>query len=252
MTSHQENVSGFANFDQLYQHGHAQDSPPELTLWDFGEPQPTVQLFLGCGAVRGDVLDPGTGPGHNAIYYASQGYAVTGIDVAAAGIDRARANAEKAGVAVDFQVADATRLEGLDNRFDTVIDSLFYHVFLDDEETQTSYAQALHRATRPGARLLMLEMGSHNVNGLQFNGLSADSFRRVLPAAGWRIDYLGTTTYQNRLSARTLTEMITTAGTPALAQRMRPLQRQLRTIDPLLVNDIVHLPAWAVIASRVD
>jgi len=29
---------------------------------------------------------------------------------------------------VNFQVADATKLEGLDNRFDTVVDSAFYHV----------------------------------------------------------------------------------------------------------------------------
>lgn len=252
VNGHRENFTGFADFDQLYRHESTQGGSAELTLWDFGEPQPTVQLFLGCGAVRGHVLDPGTGPGHNAIYYASKGYAVTGIDVAASGIDRARANAERAGVTVDFQVADATTLEGFDGRFDTVIDSLFYHVFLDDEEIQTRYAQALHRATRPGARLLMLEMGRHNVNGLQFEGLPADNFKRVLPAAGWRIDYLEPTTYQNRLSTRTLATMIAVAGTPTLAERMKPLQEQLPTVEPLLANDIVHLPAWAVIASRVD
>lgn len=252
MNDHRGDVTGFADFDELYRDERTQDGSPELTLWDFGEAQPTVKLFLACGAVRGHVLDPGTGPGHNAIYYASKGYAVTGIDVAAAGIDRARGNADRAGVTVDFRVADATKLKGLDNRFDTVIDSLFYHVFLDDEETQTRYAQALYRATRPGAQLLMLEMGRHNVNGLQFEGLSADNFTRVLPASGWRVDYLGTTTYQNRLSTRTLATMITVAGSPALADRMRPLQEQLPTVEPLLAKDIVHLPAWVVIASRID
>lgn len=252
MNHQRGNCTGFADFDKLYRDKRAQDGSPELTLWDFGEPQPTVQLFVACGAVRGRVLDPGTGPGYNAIYYASQGYTVTGIDVAAAGIDRARHNAARAGVTVDFHVADATKLEGLDNRFDTVVDSLFYHVFLDDEETQMRYAQALHRATRPGARLLMLDMGRHNVNGLQFEGLSADDFTRVLPAAGWRIDYLGTATYQNRLSARTLTAMISVAGTAALAERMKPLQEQLPTVEPLLAHHLVHLPAWVVVATRID
>ncbi|SPM38798.1 methyltransferase, partial [Mycobacterium numidiamassiliense] len=32
-------------------------------------------------------------------------------------------------VPVDFQVGDATRLEGFEGRFDTVVDSAFYHVF---------------------------------------------------------------------------------------------------------------------------
>lgn len=85
---------------------------------------------------------------------------------------------------MDFQVADATKLDGLDDRFDTVVDSAFYHVFLGDEETQVRYAQALHRATRPGARLFMLEFGRHNVNGIEWDGLTEDNFQRVLPAGG--------------------------------------------------------------------
>jgi SAM-dependent methyltransferase len=247
-------AAGFANFDELYGGGDEQwrDGPLAVTPWDIGEPQPVVQQLVACGAVRGEVLDPGTGPGYNAIYYASKGYSVTGIDAAAAGIERAKRNAEQAGVSVDFQVADATKLDGLKNRFDTVIDSLFYHVFLDDEETQTRYAQALHRATRPGARLFMLEMGRHNVNGLQFDGLSADNFKRVLPTAGWRIDYLGTTTYQNRLSAETITEMLHAGGGRDLAERMKPIQEQLVVIEPLLVDHLVHLSAWVVAATRID
>jgi hypothetical protein len=32
-----------------------------------------VQQLVALGAVKGEVLDPGTGPGHHAIYYASKG-----------------------------------------------------------------------------------------------------------------------------------------------------------------------------------
>ena len=39
------------------------------------------------GAVKGEVLDPGTGPGHHAIYYASKGYSATGIDASPTGLD---------------------------------------------------------------------------------------------------------------------------------------------------------------------
>nr|WP_308494963.1 hypothetical protein [Mycobacterium kansasii] len=74
-------------------------------------------------------------------------------------------------------VADATRLDGFEGRFDTVVDSAFYHVFLGDEATQTRYTQALHRATRPGARLYMFEFSPHNVNGIQWAGIPAGQLR---------------------------------------------------------------------------
>jgi SAM-dependent methyltransferase len=71
----------------------------------------------------------------------------------AAAIERARDNARKAGVSVDFELADATKLDGLDNRFDTVVDCALYHTFSTDPDLQRSYVQALRRATKPGARL---------------------------------------------------------------------------------------------------
>src|ERR1700757_1548729 len=101
-----------SDFEELY---GAQRAGEVLVPWDIGGPQPVVQQLVAYGAVRGEVLDPGTGPGHHAIYHASQGYSATGIDFSAAAIERARRNAEHAGVRVDFQVADATKLDGLEN-----------------------------------------------------------------------------------------------------------------------------------------
>jgi len=202
--------------------------------------------------LRGAVLDPGTGPGHHAIHYASKGYATTGIDSSPAAIDRAKRNAQRAGVTVDFRVADATRLDGLENRFDTVVDSAFYHVFLDDREIQGQYLRALHRATRHGARLFMFEFGRHNVNGVHFEGLPADNFEQVLPSSGWRIDHLGTTTYQANLSLETIANMSRRSGRQDIADRMQPLEGQLHVIAPLLENHRVHMPFWAVAATRLD
>ena len=68
-------------------------------------------------------------------------------------------------------------------------------MFLDDQQAQIRYARALHRATKPGARLFMFEFGRHNVNGLQFDGLPADNFEQVFGSNGWRVDYVGTFTY---------------------------------------------------------
>ncbi len=246
------NERAVPDFDQLYRGEQSADGLPVLTPWDIGGPQPMVQQLVAYGAVRGEVLDPGTGPGHHAIYYASKGHSATGIDASPAAIERAKRNAERAGVQVDFQVADATKLDGLENRFDTVVDSAFYHVFQDDEETQTRYMQALHRATKPNARLFMFEFGRHNVNGLQWDGLPQENFERVLPAGGWRLDYLGPTAYQAHFSPETFALMSQVSANPEMAERMRPVQEQLRILDPLLENHRVHLPVWAVAATRLD
>jgi len=44
--------------------------------------------------------------------------------------------------------------------FDIVVNGAFYHVFQDDEGLQTRYAQTMHGATGPGARLFMFEFGT--------------------------------------------------------------------------------------------
>src|SRR6201996_5757890 len=149
-------------YEKMYADQQTSHGLPASTPWDIGGPQPVIKQLVALGAIKGEVLDPGTGPGHHAIYYASKGYSATGIDASPTGLERAKENARKAGVSVNFQVADATKLEGLDNRFDTVVDSAFYHVH--GEDVQGQYVQALHRATRPGARLYLFEAGSHNVN----------------------------------------------------------------------------------------
>ncbi len=197
------------------------------------------------------MLDPGTGPGHHAIHYASKGLSATGIDASPGAIERARQNAQKAGVSVDFRVADATKLEGLDDRFDTVVDCAFYHVFSGEPELQNSYAQALHRATKPGARLFMFEFGAHNVNGFKMpRSLSEDDFRQVFPAAGWEITYLAPTTYQGNVSVETFEMMA--ARNPEAADEMKPLLERLRVIEPWLIDGRVHMPFWEAHASRVD
>lgn len=240
------------DFDELYRDPRLVDGAPLSTPWDIGAPQPVIEQLVAYGALRGEVLDPGTGPGHHAIYYALHGYSVTGIDISAGAIERARRNAERAGAAVDFRVADATALDGLDNRFDTVVDCAFYHVFADDEPLQRSYLRALHRATRTGARLFMFEFGVHNINGWIWNGLPAENFQRLLPEAGWRIDYLGPTSYQATFTAETFARMAQAQEQADWRKRLGAVAQRFEVIEPLLEHHRVHLPFWMVHATRVD
>jgi SAM-dependent methyltransferase len=238
-------------FEQMYRDDRVSNGLPAATPWDIGGPQPVVQQLVALGAIKGEVLDPGTGPGHHAIYYASKGYSATGIDGSAGALERARENAQKAGVSVNFELADATKLEGLENRFDTVVDCAFYHTFSTEPELQKSYAQALHRATKPGARLYMFEFGEHNVNGFKMlRSLSEKDFRDVLPLGGWEITYLGTTTYQVNMSAETIEMMA--ARNPEVADQVEDMLARFRAMEPWLVNGRLHAPFWEVHATRAD
>ena len=240
-----------AGFEPLY---GAAEHTDGLVPWDIGGPQPAVQQLVAYGAIRGEVLDPGTGPGYHAIHFASQGFSATGVDGSPTAIARAKRNAERAGVQVDFQVADATKLDGFEGRFDTVVDSAFYHVLMGDEAVQTRYAQALHRATKPGARLFMFEFSPHNVNGLQWEGIPEDNFERVLGASGWRLDYLGGTTYLARLGPQTFDAMsaILDDAQGGTVEKMQPIKEQLHVLGPLLDDYRVHFPVWSVVATRLD
>lgn len=240
-----------ADFESLYVEAEQTEG---VIPYDIGGPQPVVVQLVAFGALRGEVLDPGTGDGHHAIHYASQGYSTTAIDGSPTAIERAKRNAERAGVHVDFQVADATELDGFNDRFDTVVDSSFYHLFIDDEATQTRYAQALHRATKPGAHLFMFELSPHNVNGIQWAGVPADNFKRVLGATGWRVEYLGGTTLAARFLPQTIDAMnaILAGRQDEMGDGMRRLTEQLGVLEPLLEDHRVHLPAWSVVATRVD
>jgi SAM-dependent methyltransferase len=238
-------------FEQMYRDDRLSNGLPAATPWDIGGPQPVVQQLVALGAIKGEVLDPGTGPGHHAIYYASKGYSATGIDGSAGALDRARENAQKAGVSVNFELADATKLEGLENRFDTVVDCAFYHTFSTEPELQKSYAQALYRATKPGARLYMFEFGEHNVNGFKMlRSLSEKDFRDVLPLGGWEITYLGTTTYQVNMSAETIEMMA--ARNPDMADQVEDMLARFRAMEPWLVNGRLHAPFWEVHATRAE
>ncbi|OBG92616.1 methyltransferase [Mycobacterium sp. E3251] len=247
----QPDVTDPARFEEMYRDERTSHGLPAATPWDIGGPQPVVERLVALGAIKGEVLDPGTGPGHHAIYYASKGYAATGIDGSATALERARENARRAGVSVNFELADATKLEGMEGRFDTVVDCAFYHTFSTDPELQRSYVRALHRATKPGARLYMFEFGEHNVNGFKMlRTLSDKAFRDVLPLGGWEITYLGPTTYLVNMSVEQIEMMA--ARNREMADQIEELLEQFRLMEPWLVNGRVHAPFWEVHATRVD
>ena len=123
------------------------------TPWDKGEPAPPLVDFLDLQPLRGNILVPGCGLGHDvrAIAAASPEARVTGLDLAPTAIERARmfrAAGQERYVAGDL-FARAGEWAGA---FDWVWEHTCFCAI--DPSMRDAYVQAVSQALRPGGRLL--------------------------------------------------------------------------------------------------
>jgi ubiquinone/menaquinone biosynthesis C-methylase UbiE len=101
--------------------------------WDSGISPPELMEFIN-GHEPGKALDLGCGTGTNVITLAKYGWQVTGVDFASPAISKARKKARAAGVTVDLQVADVTRLDEVNSKFDFFLDLGCFHGLVREEK----------------------------------------------------------------------------------------------------------------------
>jgi ubiquinone/menaquinone biosynthesis C-methylase UbiE len=174
-------------FEWAYRSGE----PP----WDIGRPQPAIVRLAERGAIAGRVVDVGCGTGENALYLASRGLEVVGVDAAATAIERALRKATQRGIAATFLVGDALALEGRGRTFDVAIDCGLFHTFSDADRAR--YERSLHRTLRAGARYFMLCFNEHQPGDSGPRRVTQPEIRETF-ATGWAVDSI----VEERFAAR--------------------------------------------------
>ncbi|MEV6333743.1 class I SAM-dependent methyltransferase [Nocardia vinacea] len=223
------------DFEQAYRDKTVVEGIPMGRLpWDIGRPQPVLVEFEHAGRITGQVLDIGCGPGDNAIYLASLGYQVSGLDAAPTAIEEARTRAAARGVAVAFSVADATELDGYDDRFDTVVSSALFHCLA--AEQRRDHVAALHRVMRPGGRLIQFCFADkgHSEAYAPFQ-IGEEELRAAFAAPDWSLHTLR------------IDRMVTIMPPPPVRDMLaeRGVELEIDETGALL------LPMWVLEAQRI-
>ena len=161
--------------------------------WDIGRPQ---KAFLDVAdQITGSILDAGCGTGENALFFATRGQKVTGIDFIAEPITRAKKKTVERGVTATFLVMDALMLKDWLEECDNVIDGGLFHVFIDDD--RRCYVEGLATILKPDGRLFLLcfsdeEPGTQGPRRVTKKELH-DAF-----AEGWNIESIEPTRFEVR------------------------------------------------------
>jgi len=135
-----------------FHHHYADGSPP----WDIGRAQPEMVALEDAATFGPRVLDIGCGTGEVALFLASRGHEVLGIDGVDSAIVQARVKAKERGLNARFVVGDVLGLlPTLEGRpFDAVVDVGFFHALSDEQ--RTTLAEELVDTVAPGGVYVML------------------------------------------------------------------------------------------------
>lgn len=183
---------------QNFVEAYAGDAP-----WDIGRPQAPFMAI--ADQVKSPVLDVGCGTGDTALYFASRGHQVTGIDYLEEPIRRARAKAADRGLTINFRAADALSLDQSSERFNTILDSGLFHCFTDADRAR--YVAGLAHVLNPGGRLFLQcfsdaepgDFGPRRISRAELEAAFAD---------GWQIESIELTRFETnpKFTAATFSE----------------------------------------------
>ncbi len=140
-----------AQMDGIYR-----DTSPDRIPWNIETPPESLVELVESGWVEPcDAIDLGCGAGNYAVWLASRGFRMTGVDLSAVAIDMARRLARERGVRCEWRAADWTApdtAEEFAGAFAFAYDwEVLHHVFPD---RRPAFVANVHRVLKPGGRYL--------------------------------------------------------------------------------------------------
>jgi len=135
--------------DRIYR-----NTPLEEIPWNIETPPDVLVELIENGKVKPcKAIDFGCGTGNYAIYLASIGFEITGIDISPTAIRIAKEHGQKKGVKCSFLVTDVLgNLNEVQETFDFAYDwELLHHIFPEQRE---KYVENVYRVLNPRGKYL--------------------------------------------------------------------------------------------------
>jgi SAM-dependent methyltransferase len=164
-----------------------QGNPP----WDYPRPQPPYVDH--ADRIIGSVIDIGCGTGANSLFFAERGQEVLGIDFVEKPLEIARQRARERGLGVEFRQMDATQLQTLKRRFDSVIDCGLFHVLSDRD--RKLYTEGLAHITQTGSRIFLMCFSNEQPGEAGPRRISRTEIREAF-AQGWDVESIVATRFR--------------------------------------------------------
>ena len=133
----------------------------------------------------GRALDVGCGSGRDAVHLAGRGFEVTGVELVAEALERARQRARVEGVRVQWVQGDVGRLDRLSLRPGYTLLYDFGCIQGLDETARAGAATGLTQLASPGATLLLMAF-RRSRRVLLPRGMDAPEIQQLF-ADGWRL-----------------------------------------------------------------
>lgn len=125
---------------------------PEKIPWNIEEPPPQLVELVESRKVNPcKAIDLGCGTGNYAVYLASRGFDVTGVDFSEKAIEYAETEAREKGVACNFMVSDVLDLS-MEEEFDFAYDWELLHHIMPEERPE--YVEVVYRLLRAKGKYL--------------------------------------------------------------------------------------------------
>lgn len=163
-------------WDERYREGR--------TGWDIGEPAPPFVDFLARpdAPTPGRVLVPGSGRGHDALYFARQGYQVLGIDIAPSAVSLAQIQAQAENLS-DKATFEERNLLTMPAEFNNAFDYSAEHTCFCaiDPALRPTYVQAVHRLLKPDGLLIAVFFAHKRAGGPPFRTDAAEVLNLFSP-----------------------------------------------------------------------